>query len=163
MKNNDIALIGLMVLLIVSAFVLFQRIEPAQARSSIAQTPPDSLVSLLEEQLGAPYRSGGQTAVGFDCSGLVYYGLSSLYPCKIPRVSYRLPKSTKPIIKDSLQPGDLVFFDTNGGRDFINHVGVYRGNDSFIHSSTRKGVIISRLDSGFYENSFMKAGRFVCD
>jgi N-acetylmuramoyl-L-alanine amidase len=60
--------------------------------------------------------------------------------------------------KADLKPGNLVFFDTNGGLNRINHVGIYIGDGKFIHSSSsHKGVVISNLNKGFYSKTYMTA------
>lgn len=113
--------------------------------------------------LGSAYQTGGTGPNEYDCSGLVYSVFKDQYSCNFPRSSYHMHQSCHPIPKDSLQMGDWVFFDTNGGMNRVNHVGIYLRNDTFIHSSTRRGVIYSRLDTGFYHTCFWSAGRFSCN
>ena len=71
-------------------------------------------------------------------------------------------KNGKYIKKANLMQGDLVFFDTNGGHNRINHVGIYIGGGKFIHSSSsNKGVTISTISSGFYSKTYMTARRVL--
>jgi cell wall-associated NlpC family hydrolase len=97
---------------------------------------------------------------GFDCSGLVYY-VYGQFGFSLPRTARAQFKNGADVDMAGLQPGDLVFFATNGGHT-ITHVGIYLGNGSFIHAATsRQGVIISSLDSSYWVNVFVGAKRIV--
>lgn len=118
----------------------------------------DSAIKSLEKQIGKPYVWGANGPDSFDCSGLVRYIYKTELGKDIPRVSYDQSKFGQAVEKKDLQPGDLVFFDTmNKGR--VSHVGMYIGNDEFIHASNPKdGVKKSKL-SGYYENTYKGARR----
>jgi cell wall-associated NlpC family hydrolase len=112
---------------------------------------------LAKQQLGAPYVFGGHGPQGFDCSGLVYYVYGQL-GVSVPRTAEaqfsRLPKVTR----EGLQPGDLVFF--NGDPGGLMHVGVYIGDDWFVHApGAGKAVTGARLDNVYWKSHYIGAGR----
>jgi cell wall-associated NlpC family hydrolase len=108
------------------------------------------------EQVGIPYRYGGSTPSGFDCSGLVYYSYSRLGK-SVPRTTGQLWSSAIPVKRDELRAGDVLFFSMSGK---ISHVGMYLGDDQFVHApSTGKVVSIQTLRSAYYEKAFVRAGR----
>lgn len=119
------------------------------------------LIKTAKRFLGTPYRWGGTTAEnGFDCSGLtmVCYRLNGL---NLPRVSRNQFQAGKWVAKDQLQPGDLVFFATKGGKR-VTHVGMYIGDDNFIHAPrTGKDVRIAKLSSGFFARTYMGARSYL--
>lgn len=109
--------------------------------------------------LGTPYRYGGESKKGTDCSGMVMQIYLKVYDIKLQRNSARIfYDNCKRIKKHQLREGDLVFFAT-GKKDKINHVGIYLKNDKFVHASTKKGVIISDLNESYYIRRFKGAGR----
>ena len=107
-------------------------------------------------QVGAPYRYGGATPSGFDCSGLVQY--SYLQAGKtIPRTTAGQWAELTPVISRELETGDLLFFSIGGK---MSHVGLYLGDGTFVHApSSGRTVEIERLDSAFYRTAFLRAGR----
>lgn len=111
--------------------------------------------------LGVDYVWGGASPKGFDCSGFVKY-VYSKFGITLNRVSADQAKQGTTVKKANLKAGDLVFFDTNGGRDRINHVGLYIGSGKFIQASSgHSGVVISTISGGFYSGTFMKAKRVI--
>ncbi len=98
--------------------------------------------TLARDQLDKPYQWGAQGPEKFDCSGLVFYIYGSL-DVDMPRVSRDQAKIGQKVSRNELQPGDLVFFITEG--KVINHVGIYTGNSRFIHAPRRYSPV--RYDS----------------
>lgn len=118
----------------------------------------DNAVKMLEDQLGKPYVWGATGPDSFDCSGLVQYIYKNALGKDIPRVSYDQSKFGKEVDKKDLQVGDLVFFDTmNKGR--VSHVGMYIGNNEFIHASNRRDGVKKSTLTGYYESRFRGARR----
>jgi len=108
-----------------------------------------SLVQTALGYLGAPYRRGGTSRGGVDCSGLVY-AVCRQHGISLPRTSRDMYGHGDPVGKQDLQPGDLVFFK-NTYRSGISHVGIYVGNNQFVHAvQPGRGVQITSLSSSYY-------------
>jgi len=120
-----------------------------------------NITKLAKKKLGKRYVWG---AVGqkntFDCSGLTSYVCKKNGIC-IPRRAIAQSKHGKYVSRSNLKPGDLIFFDTSKRRKgYVNHVGIYLGNDKFIHaSSAKKKVVITRLSKSFYSKRYKGARR----
>ncbi len=110
--------------------------------------------------LGVPYRYGGMSRRGLDCSGFAYLIYQKVYRMDIPRSTTDLSKMRmKSVSKKSLRTGDLVFFATTGSKKKISHVGIYLKDGFFIHASTSRGVVVDHLDTGYYSQTWRKGGR----
>ncbi|MDR0825202.1 MAG: C40 family peptidase [Prevotella sp.] len=110
--------------------------------------------------LGVPYRYGGLSRKGLDCSGLTFLIYQRVYGKKIPRTTADLSKmKMNKISKQDLKTGDLVFFATSADKNRISHVGIYLKEGRFIHASTSKGVIVSSLMDGYYDHTWKRGGR----
>lgn len=110
--------------------------------------------------IGVPYRYGGMSKSGTDCSGLTYQIYRKVYRKTLPRSTADLEKKgIKKISKSELRPGDLVFFATSDNKNKITHVGIYLKNNKFIHASTTRGVVVNDLDENYYKRTWKKAGR----
>lgn len=117
-------------------------------------------LKLLDEILawwGTPYKFGGESKAGADCSGFVQMVYSSVYQKKLPRSSKQQYEFCKKIGKNQLKEGDLVFFDT-GGKG-VSHVGIYLKDNRFAHASTTKGVMVNSLTEEYYQKTYKSGGR----
>lgn len=121
------------------------------------------LYAFAAEWVGAPYKYGGNSKSGVDCSGLTHIAYKTVYGRTISRTSAGiLTDNCKRIDKSQLAEGDLVFFRTDGRKSSVpNHVGIYLKNGMFLHASTSKGVVVSSLNSDYYIRNWIAAGRVV--
>ncbi len=107
------------------------------------------------------YGSSSPALGGFDCSGLTYNAYRQFGYSISRTASQQYRNDGVPVAKSDLQPGDLVFFSSNGGRS-VTHVGLYYGNGQFVNASTeRTGVIMSSLDSDWYARTWYGAKRII--
>jgi cell wall-associated NlpC family hydrolase len=130
----------------------------AQARASlIADQAGESsdLVAVAKDYLGTPYRWAGSTSRGIDCSGLVMRSMAVLGK-DVPHNAAALFRMGAPVTYEQLQAGDLVFFNTTGRG--VSHVGIYLGDNHFIHASCSHGVVVQRL-AGYYAKRLVGARR----
>jgi len=122
----------------------------------------DQILNVAAENLGSPYRGGGRTPAGFDCSGFVNYTMSQ-FDIELPRSSAEMSQSGKRILKKEAKAGDLIFFNTSGGG--VSHVGIVTENNDgiikFIHSSTSSGVIYSSTAENYYARTFVGINRIL--
>lgn len=120
------------------------------------------ILNVAAESLGSPYRGGGTTPAGFDCSGFVKFTMDQ-FDIALPRNSAEMAKTGKRILKKDAKPGDLIFFNTNGSN--ISHVGIVTENTDgvikFIHSSTTRGVVYSSTSDGYYARTFVCVNRIL--
>jgi len=114
------------------------------------------LVSFIEDWYGTPYKYGGSTKMGIDCSAFSSLMLDSVYHLDIPRTCRKQYEAGSRVSKSQLVPGDLVFFNTTGR---ISHVGVYLGHSKFVHASTSSGIMISDLDESYFKRRYAGAAR----
>lgn len=114
------------------------------------------LYPFIDEWMNTPYRFGGNSKSGIDCSGFTGMIYKNIFDIQLPRMASEQYKICKKTDRENLTEGDLVFFNTRGG---ISHVGLYLHNGFFAHASTNHGVIISNLDEGYYHDRFIGGGR----
>ncbi|MBE5251494.1 C40 family peptidase [Mixta mediterraneensis] len=121
-----------------------------------------TVIAQLNEQLGdwrgTPYRYGGMSRRGVDCSGFVYLTFRDKFALQLPRTTRAQSDMGTRINKEDLLPGDLVFFKTGGGENGL-HVGIYDADNAFIHASTSQGVIRSSLDNVYWRKVFWQVRR----
>lgn len=123
-----------------------------------------NIIEVARSFHGTPYKFGGTTSKGMDCSGLIYTAFKE-EDIHLPRISRDMAAKGKKISLHEVTVGDLVFFKTDNRRNVINHVGlvvdVYPGKILFIHSSTSQGVIVSALDESYWNKAFVEARRVI--
>lgn len=118
-----------------------------------------SLVNEATAWLGTPYKYGGNTRKGVDCSGFVYHVFRNSLDISLPRNSGKQHDYCRKISKKDLSTGDLVFFATTKGSKKVSHVGLYVGDGKMIHASTSRGVVCQNLSDDYYTRTFVGAGR----
>ncbi|ENK1242203.1 C40 family peptidase [Clostridium sporogenes] len=103
------------------------------------------IVNYAKQFQGVPYVGGGETTSGFDCSGFVQYVYKNAAGISLPRTTYDQINVGTPVSQSNLQPGDLIFPESN-----IGHVGIYVGNGQMIHASLSRGKVIIADVYAFY-------------
>ncbi|WKX28023.1 C40 family peptidase [Tatumella ptyseos] len=123
---------------------------------------PRMVHQVLSDQLvkwrGTPYRYGGLSRSGIDCSGFVYRTFRERFDIQLPRTTRQQSDIGTRIRKKDLLPGDLVFFKTGWGEGGL-HVGIYDTQNQFIHASTSRGVMRSSLNNVYWRKVFWQARR----
>jgi lipoprotein Spr len=125
--------------------------------TEVEYLPSKDLLEAVDEWYGVRYRVGGNTKTGVDCSGFTVAVFATAYGLAIPRVSREQYRTSRKLSTTELQEGDLVFFNTNGRG--VSHVGVYLGNNKFIHASVSRGVMVNDLFEPYYLKRFVGGGR----
>lgn len=148
--------------IIILAYAIFSLSGCVGTRISRTQKI-ERVISTARSYTGTPYRMGGMTRSGMDCSGLLYVSFKSA-GINLPRTAKEQSKYGKRVFIDELRPGDLVFFSARKGRRKITHAGIvtetYGKTDiQFIHSSTSRGVIEANLLNDYYRSIYVKARR----
>jgi lipoprotein Spr len=123
-------------------------------------TIKEKMLMEIIKYLGTPYKYGGNTKEGMDCSAFTQIIFKNVFNLSLER-SARLQYTQGSVIEkgDELKVGDLVFFNTRK-RVRPGHVGIYIGDNLFAHASSKKGVTITELDYEYYSRTFMGARRF---
>lgn len=114
------------------------------------------LYRLIHVWWGTPYKIGGMTQRGVDCSAFVQTVMAGSYELALPRTAKEQKDLSTPVARENLREGDLVFFNTRGG---VSHVGIYLHNNKFVHASTSGGVTISDLSEAYWAKRYLGAGR----
>ena len=114
------------------------------------------MLKSLHNRLGTPHRRRSRN--GIDCSGLVKSVMYEAFGITLSGSSRDMARMVYPLESHQLAEGDLVFFNTLS-RPGIDHVGIYLGDDRFIHASSSRGVIVSNMNSPYYRRTFVSAGR----
>ena len=125
----------------------------------LAGNEDKNFIETVETWLGVPYKYGGCSREGTDCSCFVYTFYKEFYNIVLPRKSEDMQLQSKVISENNYKTGDLIFFKINSEK--ISHVGIYISNRHFVHASTSKGVMINCLDENYYKIYFYKCGRII--
>lgn len=126
---------------------------------ALSATSNLKLYQFVYDWIGTPYRLGGDTKRGIDCSGFAYQLYNKVFNTIIGSNSRNIFSMVNPVNKDDLKEGDLVFFKIKSRS--ITHMGVYMGNNKFAHASSSKGVMISDLDEDYWRRYYYKGGRLL--
>jgi cell wall-associated NlpC family hydrolase len=125
-----------------------------------ANDPNIALYNEAAQWLGTPYRYGGMSKKGADCSGVTLQIYKAIYKKNLHRTSADMAKhDVRNISKNSLRAGDLIFFATSRNKKAITHVGVYLKNNYFIHASSKAGVVVNNLSEDYYKKTYKQSGR----
>jgi len=125
---------------------------------ALSATSNMKLFHFVYDWIGTPYRFGGSSKRGIDCSAFTKELYSQVFNMDIERNSRDIFSMVSPMKRDDLKEGDLVFFKIHSRR--ISHVGIYLGNNRFAHASSR-GVAINSLDDAYYKRYFYRGGRML--
>jgi cell wall-associated NlpC family hydrolase len=128
--------------------------------SNTGSVTGNQIAAKAKQYLGVPYKWGGTSPSGFDCSGFVYYVYRSM-GINISRTITTMYKQGTPVSKSDLQPGDIVIFQ-NTYKSGLSHVGIYVGDGKFIHApSSGKVVSYADLYSNYYIEHYYGAVRYT--
>lgn len=117
---------------------------------------------VVRSYLGVPYKLGGTTRDGMDCSALTRAVYREAYGIELPRTSRQMYRLGKPVsVPDQLRSGDLVFFRIGTSGPGISHVGIYVGDGRFAHASSSRGGVIDPLSSPYFDKRFAGARRVL--
>jgi cell wall-associated NlpC family hydrolase len=128
----------------------------AERKLDTRRKKPKHIIRTAEKYIGTPHCMGGTTKKCMDCSGLTYvsYAKNNI---EIPRNSQEQARYGQIIFnRNDLKKGDLIFFTKSyNSSDYITHVGIYLGNNRFIHASTSNGVVVTPLDNSWWSQRFV--------
>ena len=118
----------------------------------------DIILQEFEKWEGTPHKMGGNSKRGIDCSGFAHYIYTKLFNLNVPRTTKQFFNTGIRINKAQLKPGDLVAFQPHS---YPRHVGIYIGNNKFIHASTTKGVMMSDLGNTYWKKHYVMSRRII--
>ncbi|TAH02950.1 MAG: glycoside hydrolase [Sphingobacteriales bacterium] len=126
---------------------------------AISATSNTKMYKFIYDWIGTPYRLGGNSKKGIDCSKFAFQLYNKAFSTIIGNNSRNIFSMVNPVAKTELEQGDLVFFKIHSRA--ISHVGVYIGDNKFAHASSSKGVMISNLEDPYWTRYFYKGGRML--
>ena len=129
-------------------------VVPASVTGNTAE-----LLTVSSTYLGVPYKLGGMSRKGMDCSGFVVLVHKEALGLSLPRTAHEIYTVATPVANESLVPGNLVFFSGKGAK--IDHIGIYLGDGKFINAASggpRRGVVISKLSEPSWSRSYVGGG-----
>lgn len=134
------------------------------SKRKVSQEPFDRIIQTARSYTGTPYKFGGTTRSGIDCSALIYHAYYSV-GVTMPRISADQARMGKPVKLNQVQKGDVLFFATSRRRNRVTHAGIvtetHRGDIRFIHSSTSLGVSEDYLSNKYWSKAFLFARRIL--
>lgn len=133
-------------------------LSAAAQRSYSESSTRYALLSLYDHWEGAPYRYGGNSRYGVDCSGFVHIAFRDALGIEVPRSTELLSRSGYRISRSNLIAGDILVFRTSRSN---LHVGIYVGRGQFIHASKSEGVILSDLSNPYWQDTYLKSVRVI--
>lgn len=125
---------------------------------NVTLTPREKVLLEVIKFLDTPYKYGGNTQKGMDCSAFTLQVYKNSLAIDLPRSTSQQFKLGNKIEKEELKFGDLVFFNTRR-KSFPGHVGIYLGENQFVHASRSLGVTVSSLDAAYYKKRYVEARR----
>ncbi|MCM3789199.1 C40 family peptidase [Domibacillus indicus] len=131
-------------------FIMFGGLLPAQQTNAAYNAK--AAIAEAKEHIGTPYQFGGTTPAGFDCSGFIQY-VHKQTGYSLPRTAADMYKKGQAVSKANMEPGDLMFFTTY--KKGASHVGIYLGNNQFIHASSSKGVTIDQTSNSYWSKRYI--------
>lgn len=141
------------------ALVIVSSLFSGCAASRTVQNPVQSrLQDSYNQWKGTPYRIGGMTQSGVDCSAFVLIVMRDQFGVRLPRTTEEQLRFGKRVRKNRMQTGDLVFFQT--GRKVL-HVGIMVDNVRFMHASTSQGVMVSSLNEDYWKRRYIRSNRVL--
>ena len=145
-------------LLISAVLIIFLSSCGSSKKASVARNNQVKLETQYQQYKGIAYKYGGTDKRGFDCSGFTQTVYSNAFNIQLPRTTAEMGKLGRKVSKNKLKPGDLVFFRPSRR---YRHVGIFIGNNTFMHSSTSKGIIKSKLDNPYWKKKYRFAKRIL--
>lgn len=144
-----------------SGYTSAEYVKEVDASAASQSGKGQEIANYALQFVGYPYVYGGSSPKGFDCSGLTYY-VYAQFGYSINRTASNQLSNGYAVEKSQLQPGDLVMFRQNGSTKAASHVGIYIGNNQYVHASTPGvGVIISDLNDPYISSGYVGARRIV--
>ncbi len=138
--------------------------EKANRSEKVVLKKANEIVNTALTFKGTPYKYGGVTKKGMDCSGLIYTSFKK-HDVALQRTSLSMSSQGEKIALENAQKGDLLFFNTNKNKRKINHVGLIVSVDNnsikFIHSTSSRGVLVSSLKEGYWKYAFIEIRRIL--
>lgn len=129
----------------------------AMLEQDFTSLPDPRLLAAIDPWIGVRYQRGGTSEMGIDCSAFTASVLSAYAGIRLPRTCREQFQQAEKVDKDKIQVGDLLFFRTRGRS--VSHVGIYLGNNKFVHASSSNGVMVSSRNEPYFSSRFVGARR----